>query len=201
MNRAELKAAAKTQIKGKIGVLFLITLIICLVAGVVGVLGAIPFVGIVVSIIGTFVITPAFGLSVVRIYLNVTDGNKPSARDAFCGFDDFWSSFKTTFLVGLFTMLWSLLLVIPGIIKGYSYSMAMYILAENKGMSARECIRKSKEMTQGHKWELFVLELSFLGWGLLGTITLGIGYIWIIPYMAATEANAYRYLKAQAKAE
>ena len=192
MNRAELKSAAKEQIKGKIGVLFLVTLIIALISGVAGaILSLVPFGGLVVSII----ITPAFSLSVIRVYLNVVNGGQPEARDAFGGFDDFWAAFKVTFLVGLFTFLWSLLFIIPGIIKSYSYSMSLYILAENKGKPALECINESKAMTEGHKFDLFVLGLSFLGWALLCVITLGIAAIWVTPYMAATYANAYNLLK------
>lgn len=196
MNRAELKSAAKEQIKGKIGVLFLVTLIIALISGVAGaILSLVPFGGLVVSII----IAPAFSLSVIRVYLNVVNGGQPEARDAFCGFDDFWAAFKVTFLVGLFTFLWSLLFVIPGIIKSYSYSMSLYILAENKGKPALECINESKAMTEGHKFDLFVLGLSFLGWALLCVITLGIAAIWVTPYMAATYANAYNLLKPVAE--
>ena len=192
MNRAELKAAAKSQIKGKIGVLFLITLIIFLIAFVAElVLSYIPF----GSVISSLIITPAFSLSLVRVYLNVIKGVKPEASDAFCGFDDFWSAFKVNFFVGLFTFLWSLLFVIPGIVKSFSYSMSMYILAENKGKPALECIKESQEMTKGHKMELFVLGLSFFGWILLGGITFGIAYIWVLPYMSATYANAYNSLK------
>ena len=121
-------------------------------------------------------------------------GKEPESKDAFCGFDDFWSAFKVTFLVGLFTFLWSMLFIIPGIIKSISYSMSMYILAENKGKSAMECIEESKAMTDGHKLELFDLALSFIGWYFVGMLTLGIGYIWIIPYTSATYANAYRSL-------
>lgn len=196
MNRAELKSAAKEQIKGKIGVLFLVTLIIALISGVAGaILSLVPFGGLVVSII----ITPAFSLSVIRVYLNVVNGGQPEARDAFCGFDDFWAAFKVTFLVGLFTFLWSLLFIIPGIIKSYSYSMSLYILAENKGNPALECINESKAMTEGHKFDLFVLGLSFFGWALLCVITLGIAAIWVTPYMAATYANAYNLLKPVAE--
>ncbi len=188
MNRAELKAMAKAQIKGKIGILFLITLIVGLVGGA---LSLIPAVGS----IATLVLTPAFTLSLTRVYLNVIKGAKPEVGDAFSGFDDFWAAFKVNFLVGLYTFLWSLLFVIPGIIKGFSYSMSMYVLAENKGMSARECIERSKQMTEGHKMELFVLGLSFIGWALLGTLTFGILYIWLMPYMQATYANAYNLLR------
>ena len=154
MNRAELKAAAKSQIKGKIGILFLVSLIIGLISAISGLLlKLVSFGGLIASVI----ITPAFALSIIRIYLNVVKGNTPDVGDAFSGFDDFWSAFKVTFFVGLFTFLWSLLFIIPGIIKGYSYYMSTYILAENKGKPALECIKESKEMMDGHKMELFVL--------------------------------------------
>ncbi len=198
MNRAQLKAAAKSQIKGKIGILFVITLIIGLISGAASaMLSLIPGGSLVVSII----ITPAFSLSLIRVYLNVINGNHPKAGDAFCGFDDFWSAFKVTFLVGLFTFLWSLLFVIPGIIKSFSYSMSTYILAENKGKPALECINESKAMTNGHKMDLFVLGLSFIGWAFLCVITFGIASIWVTPYMQATYANAYKSLKPVAVAD
>ena len=193
MNRAELKAQAKVQIKGKIGILFVITLIIALVSGAATwLLSLIPVVG---SLAAAVIVTPAFSLSLVRVYLSLTAGGQPEVKDAFSGFDDFWAAFKVTFLVGLFTFLWSLLFVIPGIIKMYSYSMSMYILAENKGKGALECINESKAMTQGHKADLFVLDLSFIGWLLLCGITFGIAYIWVGPYISATKANVYNSLK------
>ena len=193
MNRAELKAKAKEQIKGKIGILFLITLVIGLVSSAAtAVLSLIPVVG---SLAAAVIVTPAFSLSIYRVYLSLTVGATPEVKDAFSGFDDFFAAFKVTLLVGIYTFLWSLLFVIPGIVKGYSYSMAMYILAENKGKSARECIEESKKMTDGHKMELFVLSLSFIGWMILGSLTLGIAYIWIAPYMQVTFTNAYLSLK------
>lgn len=192
MNRAVLKAQAKEQIKGKIGILFLIALIIGLISGAAGSLLALIPGG---AIVAAIIITPAFSLSLIRIYLSVANGVTPEVKDSFSGFDDFWCAFKVTFLTGLFTYLWSLLFVIPGIIKSISYSMSMYILAENKGKPALECINESKAMTNGHKGELFVLSLSFIGWILLGAITLGIAYIWIVPYMQATFTNAYNSLK------
>ena len=192
MNRSELKAKAKAQIRGKIGILFVITLLISVISSVAGfILNFIPGGGL----IGTVIITPAFALSLIRVYLMLLDDKRPAINDAFSGFDDFWSAFKVTFLVGLFTFLWSLLFVVPGIIKSISYSMSTYILAENKGKPALECIKESQAMTDGHKWELFVLGLSFIGWELLGAITFGIACIWVVPYMSATYANAYVSLK------
>lgn len=196
MNRAELKAMAKEQIRGNIGILFVVTLVMALLSGLAaGVLSLIPVVG---SIVAAVVVTPAFALSMVRIYLALTLYTKPEVKDVFSGFDDFWAAFKVTFLSGLYIFLWSLLFVIPGIVKTYSYSMAMYVLAENKGMSATECINASKEMTNGHKMDLFVLSLSFIGWMMLGSITFGLAYIWVMPYMNATFANAYNSLKPAA---
>ena len=191
--RQELKAMAKEQIKGNIGALFVITLIIGAISGVAGFLaGLIPGVGAVVTVI----VTPALSLSLVRVYLALVNlGKKPEPKDAFSGFDDFWAAFKATFLVGLFTMLWSLLFYIPGIIKGLSYSQTMFIVAENKGIGAREAINRSKAMMEGHKMELFVLSLSFIGWLLLVGITFGIAAIWVVPYMEATLVNFYNNIK------
>ena len=195
MNRAELKTNAKIQIQGKIGILFLITLIVGAISGAAsGLLSLIPG----GSLIATIIITPAMTLSLVRVYLMVINGQQPEAKDAFCGFDDFFSAFKVNLLTGIFTFLWSLLFVIPGIIKSISYSMAMYVLAENKGKNAMECINESKAMTEGHKMDLFLLGLSFMGWILLTIVTCGIAYIWVGPYMSTTFANAYRSLKPAA---
>ena len=192
MNRVELKNAARTQIKGKIGILFVIALIISAISSLASAVLAIIPCGVLVSAI---IITPAFMLSMIRVYINLTRGVAPNAKDAFCGFDDFWSAFKVIFLSGLFTFLWSLLFIVPGIVKLYSYSMAPYILAENPGKPALECINESKKMTNGHKMELFVLSLSFIGWFLLVAITFGIAAIWVIPYQYATFINAYNSLK------
>ena len=190
MDRAHLKAMAKEQISGKIGILFLITLIVSAISGL---LNAIPAVGSVASLL----VTPAFSLSLLLIYLNIVNNNlTPTVNDAFQGFNDWWSAFKVYFLTSILTALWTLLFIIPGIIKSIEYSMAMYILAENPGKSARECIEESKAMTYGHRMELFMLSLSFIGWALLCGITFGIAGIWVIPYMNATFTNAYNSLKA-----
>ncbi len=190
MTRQELKANAKLQIKGNIGILFLISLIISILCGLCSV---IPVVG---SIAGIVVLSPAFSLAVVSIYLNMAQGIAPEVAKIFDGFKDFWTAFKTTFLVGLFTSLWSMLFVIPGIIKSISYSQAMYIVAENPGISALEAISRSKQMMDGHKMDYFVLMLSFLGWMILGSFTLGLLYIWLIPYMSATFTNFYNSIKS-----
>lgn len=189
MDRAKLKSLAKEQIKGHILILFLITLVVAIVSTVVA---SIPVVG---SIAAALVVYPVFSISMVIIYLNLTQYMTPEIGELFAHFNKFWAAFKVTFFTGLFTALWSLLFVIPGIIKAYSYSMAMYILAENPEIGALEAINRSKAMMDGHKMELFVLNLSFIGWYLLCAVTLGIAGIWVVPYVSATTANFYNSIK------
>lgn len=191
--RAELKAMAKQQIKGNIGILFVVMLVIGVISGLASlVLSLIPVVG---SLASTLLVTPAFAISTIRIYQGLVLGKRPEVGDAFSGFDDFWTACKAYVLVAVFTFLWSLLFIIPGIIKGLSYTQTMYIVAENKGISAREALNRSKAMMEGHKMDLFVLYLSFIGWSLLAPLTLGILYIWLIPYMNATMVNFYNDIK------
>ena len=190
MNRAELKAAAKEQIKGNIGMLFLCGLIIF---GIALACAFIPMVGGVAS----FLVTPPLSLGVCMIYLGLTEGKKAEVGTLFQGFQSFGKSIWLTILVAVFTFLWTLLLYIPGINKGLSYSMAFYVLADNPEMTAREALRESKEIMHGHKWELFVLQLSFILWMILGLFTLGFAYIYVIPYMSTTVANFYQKIKRQ----
>ena len=100
-----------------------------------------------------------------------------------------------TFLVSAFTMLWTLLFIIPGIIAAYSYSQSMFIMAEDKDVKPLDAIKQSKELMNGHKMEYFVLQLSFIGWIILGSITFGIAFIWAVPYMQATYAMYFDELK------
>lgn len=190
MNRATLKSAARRQIKGNIGILFVISLLSGLITGA---LSAIPLVGTIAGML----LSAAFALAVINIYLGLTQGRKPEVADLFSEMSNILPAFCTQFLVGLFTFLWSLLLIVPGIIKACAYSQAMYILAENPGISPMDAIKRSKEMMQGHKMEYFLLVLSFFGWALLAPFTLGILYIWLLPYMQATMANYYRSLKGE----
>ncbi|MBQ6796634.1 MAG: DUF975 family protein [Clostridia bacterium] len=102
----------------------------------------------------------------------------------------------TMLLRTIFIALWSLLFVIPGIVKMYEYSMIPYILADNPGISRKDAFALSKKMTNGNKGKLFVLDLSFIGWGLLCCLTAGIGFVFLAPYVNATRAETYEYLKA-----
>ena len=110
--------------------------------------------------------------------------------------DGYWHKVWTMLVVGIFTALWTLLLIIPGIIKALSYSMTKYILQDNPELSASESIHRSRMMMKGHKFDLFWLYLSFIGWLILGIFTFGIGYFWLVPYMETAEAAFYEEVKA-----
>ena len=189
MDRVQLKLLAREQIKGKIGILFVISIIIAAISIIASM---IPMLG---GVINAFFLTPSFALSLALIYLKVADRADIKVGDIFEGFYDFWGAFKVTFLTGLFIFLWSLLFLLPGIVKGFSYSLAILIYAENREMGALEAITKSREMMDGHKMELFVLFLSFIGWGILGCITFGLAFIYVEPYMNTAFINFYNSLK------
>lgn len=188
MTRAELKSAAKEQIKGNIGKLLLVMIIIFAIGLVCG---FIPFVGSIVA----FIITPALSLGVYKMYLKLSKKEEISIPDMFSGFNQTGRALWLNILIAVFTWLWSLLFVIPGIIKSYAYSMSYLILADNPDLTAREALRKSKEMMNGHKWDLFVLYLSFFWWYLLVGITFGIAGIYVGPYVNATVVNFYNSIK------
>lgn len=110
--------------------------------------------------------------------------------------DHYWHKVWGMLLAAIFTFLWTLLLIIPGIVKSFSYAMTKYILEENPELSANEAIDRSRAMMRGHKFDLFWLYLSFIGWVILSIITCGIGFIWLVPYMETAEAAFYEEVKA-----
>ena len=118
-------------------------------------------------------------------------------HDLFSRFDRFGQGFAQKFLRGLYTILWSFLFIIPGIVKSYAYAMTPFIMAENPEMSASEAITASKELMDGHKGELFTLDLTFIGWGLLAALTLNLGHLALNPYRNAAYAAFYKDLTAK----
>lgn len=104
----------------------------------------------------------------------------------------------TMFLRSIYLILWTLLFIIPGIIKSYAYRMVPYILADNPDIGSKRAIELSNQMTAGHKWDMFVLDLSFIGWYLLGLLALGIGVLFVMPYEDATKAELYLLFREHA---
>ena len=134
------------------------------------------------------------GLSVFTLAL--ARKQEASISQLFVGFNDFVRNFVAYILMVVFIILWSLLLIVPGIIAGLAYSQTFFILAEDKTIGARDALRKSKAMMDGHKKELFFLGLNFFGWFLLSILTLGIGLLWLLPYFQTTMALFYDKIKS-----
>lgn len=163
---------------------------------IAAVLGIIAIVAVVYAIV-TLIIGGPVTLGYVKFNLDMVNGYRPSFSDLFSQFGRFKEAFVMQLLRSIFIFLWSLLLVIPGIIATFSYAMAPYILYENPGMSASDAIAASKQMMDGNKWRLFCLNFSFIGWSILSVFTLGILNLWLIPYMEASYAAFYEELKRE----
>lgn len=182
MDRVQLKAIAKQQIQGNIGILFVCLLITSVLSGLIP--------GLTTLIVGS-----PLTLGLTMIFLGLTRDESPEINTLFSGFSYMGPAILLNIMIAVFTCLWSLLFVIPGIIKAISYSMAYFVLADNPELSAKEALDESKRITSGHIGDLFVLYLSFIPWVLLGAITCGLALIYVVPYMQTTMANYYLELK------
>ena len=195
MDRASMKAHAKEQIRGKIFTLLAIALIIGLITGAASFLGPI-------GTIASLLITGAFTYAEAYIYLGITKTSRmPKLEDAFVGFtgDNFLRTLVGYLRYAIFTFLWSLLFVIPGIIKSISYSQMFYLMAEDEDLDPGDAQKESMELMEGHKWEYFVLGLSFIPWYLLCIVTLGIASIYVSPYIQTTLAEYHMRLVSGGK--
>ncbi|WP_274361815.1 DUF975 family protein [Paenibacillus thermotolerans] len=189
VSNSEIRAIARANLKGFWG----ISILVCfLYAVIMGVLGYIPIVGAIAALL----LSGAFSYGLYSFFLQQTRGQQPELGVLFSGFQKFGATLVLYLLMAIFTALWSLLLIIPGIIAAFRYSMAYFIMIDNPGIGAMEAINQSKLMMKGYKGKLFMLYLSFIGWALLCIVTLGIGYLWLMPYMQASLAAFYEQLKS-----
>ncbi len=130
----------------------------------------------------------SFGLSLY--FLKLSRGESAKLTLIFQGFKHFVRS------LCIYLLLWALILIIPGIVMSLSYSQVFFILADNPELPCTEAMRISKNMMQGYKWNYFMLQLSFLPWGICCLLTLGIGFLWLMPYIKTSNANFYLKVKA-----
>lgn len=139
-----------------------------------------------------FILGGVVQLGYAQYLLKQQDREVNSVKDLFSQFDRFSQGFLQAFLRGLYTFLWTLLFIIPGIVKSFAYAMTPFLMAEDPNLTAKEAIKLSQQKMMGHKGELFCLGLSFIGWSLLAALTGGIGNIFLNPYMNAAYAAFYR---------
>lgn len=195
MDRVQIKELSKQQLGGNIfNSKWLMGLVACLIVMMItGACSFVPFVGAV----GALILAGPLNFGIAYVFLKLArTGEEIAVGDVFEGFkSDFGGTIVLTIMIGIFTFLWSLLFVIPGIVKAYSYSMAYYIKVDHPEYDWQQCINASKEMMNGHKADLFVLDLSFIGWIIVGSCACGIGLLWVEPYMEAARANFYESIK------
>lgn len=195
MDRVQIKELSKQQLGGNIfNSKWLMGLVACLIVMMItGACSFVPFVGAV----GALILAGPLNFGIAYVFLKLArTGEEIAVGDVFEGFkSDFGGTIVLTIMIGIFTFLWSLLFVIPGIVKAYSYSMAYYIKVDHPEYDWQQCINASKEMMNGHKADLFVLDLSFIGWIIVGFCACGIGLLWVEPYMESARANFYESIK------
>ncbi len=153
------------------------------------------------GIVGIFLTGPMlYGLSYSSLKLSKTK-EIIKIKDLFVGFKEnvFIRQVGVSLLSFLFIFLWSLLFVVPGIIALYRYSLVYYISIDNPDLTVGAILDKSKNMMKGHKMDLFILYLSFIGWFFLSILTFGLGFLWLVPYMHQTVAEFYIDLKNKEK--
>lgn len=151
----------------------------------------IPYVG---WILGLLIGGPV-ALGTVSYFLATARRQSPQFGKLFSGFERFGPSFVAYILTTLFTLLWALLLIVPGIIAAYRYAMTFYILEDNPSMTGSEAMRRSIAMMDGHKARLFGLHVRFIGWVILCILTLGLGFVVLMPYLMTSTARFYDDLR------
>lgn len=182
-----LRAEARRALSGNWGD----AVVVALVYGVVGVgLTFIPFLGDVASLLIS--IPLAYGLA--ALFLGALRGGEIRVGKLFDGFNDYGRVLGTMLLMAVYVILWTLLLIVPGIVKAYSYALTPYILKDRPDLKYNGAIEESMRLMNGHKMQRFLLDLSFIGWALLCILTLGIGFLWLTPYAETSRAAFYKDL-------
>ena len=147
-----------------------------------------------IPMIGLLLAGP-MAVGVCLVFLSLARRQQAEVGQLFSGFSRFGTALGGYLLMCLFILLWTLLLIIPGIIASYAYSMTFFIMADDPSVKASDAITRSKEMMRGNKWKLFCLYWRFFWWILLCILTLGIGFLWLMPYMQASLAHFYEDVK------
>ena len=189
MNSSEFKAIAKEKLEGKTGTLAIITLIYIVITAACGKIYE-PL---------ALIVGGPLNLGLAIVSLKVVNEESVEIKDVFSGFYNFGNAIVLYLVNSLFIFLWSLLLIVPGIIKSYSYSMSFYIMAAHPEISASEARNRSMELMAGNKMRLFKLHLSYLGWFLLSILTCGILLLWVMPRIDAATAAFYQEISGEGR--
>ncbi len=191
-----LRALGRNSLKGKWGLAVLGTLLFFLLTMIPAAILDSIFGGDTVtpsgiSTIYSFLITGPMTLGYAMFAISIFRRRETSAAEVFYGFERFGKAFGLYIVTSIFICLWAVLLIVPGIIAAFRYSMSFYILADNPEIGIMEAIEQSKKMMRGNKWKFFCLNLSFIGWLFLSFFTLCIGLLWLLPYMEVSVIAFY----------
>ncbi len=200
ISNSEIRAKARASLGGNIfDKNWLMALVVALIVSAISaVVAAVPALGTIASII---IAGPlSCGLALVFLKLART-GNEVNIEDTFDGFKDFSGNLLLGLMQSVYILLWTLLFIIPGIIKSYSYSMAFYIKNDHPEYDWNQCLTESRNMMDGYKWKLFCLQFSFIGWMIVGSLCFGIGTLWVSAYIETATAVFYNELKGEFVAE
>lgn len=201
-SRKAYKTAARQNLAGKWKTAVLVSLVSLIILGISQIslsLDTGEDLVLLLSLALSLVITGIVSIATAYFFLRLADDKSNTTFSTFIEGMNLWhKGILGSLWSWLWIYLWTLLLIIPGIVKLFSYSQMYYILAEHPNMSVKKALKLSIVMTKGYKGELFFLYLSFIGWSILCLLTAGIGFIFLIPYQMATSIHAYRFLKAQA---
>ncbi|HOJ44886.1 MAG TPA: DUF975 family protein [Bacilli bacterium] len=151
--------------------------------------------------IGAFILAGPATLGLTIFIIKLSKREKAEIEDVFKGFNNFVPALVLWILQQLFVFLWSLLFLIPGIIKHYAYALAFFLLEEKKELDPSEALRQSEAMMRGHKWRLFCLDVSYLGWIILSILTAGILFLWVKPKMDLAHYEFFLDLRERRKVE
>lgn len=190
----ELRKAAREALAQKWGSAVVLTLVATLISLAAS---SIPMVGGILSVL-LLPMTWSYNMAFLDVKRNGGQYEIPVLKE---GYNDFTRVLGTVVLQNVYIFLWTLLLIVPGIIKSYSYGLTIYILRDDKELSFNAAIEKSMAMMEGHKAKMFYLDLTFIGWVLLAIVTCGIGLFWVAPYMAAARVQFYEDVKAEYEAK
>lgn len=194
LNNSTIRLNAREKLRGNWAELVLAFFIYTIIVSIISVIQLADnyFVNTVIYPLLTIVIVSPLALGLYILFLRFHDSGTANINYLFKGFNNIGKAIGLNIVMGIFVFLWSLLLIIPGIIAAIRYSQAMIILAENPDIGIMEAINRSKEIMAGVKAKYFFLQLSFLGWALLCLLTLGIGYLWLSPYMYTSYIIFYK---------
>ncbi len=186
----DFRAEARAALSGNWGVAILAWLIAGLILGAAG-----------STVVGTILLTGPMMVGMAAVFVLLARRKKAEIVNVFDGFKNFVNALVGGLLYTIFLALWTLLFIIPGIIKTYSYAMTFYIMNDDPELDGMEAITRSRQMMNGHKWRLFCLDFSFIGWLILCILTFGLLFLYVGPYMEAAHAAFYQSLKGDEPAE